>query len=176
MTAMLKLQFDDCSLLFPWSTARTTDIDFINLSCCIVEKNELWIPQAIRPPTGQIDLTAPFQVFSGRFGAPLLRGDFHPSVRSFIGILKKAGVRPEFKRQNGVPRFSFFFNVSLKNHKAYYVLTTPATLFGQNVTRFVVEMYCDSITSEIVENVKRLDEVLYALIRLCKVPEAVRAT
>jgi hypothetical protein len=169
---LLKLHVDDHLLLFPWDTVRTADADLRKLHCCIIEKDGLWTPSAISPPTSQGDLATPFLVVSGKFGAPLVRGDFHPSVRCFISILKRAGVYPEFQRQHRIPHFSLLFDISSKTHRAYYALNSLD--FGEDATQIITEVYCNPATPEVVANARHLDATLHTLIRLCNIPEVRR--
>jgi len=106
-----------------------------------------------------------FKLTSCKFGGNSTFDDFHPAVRCFVETLKARGVKPEYERDEDGPNFAFWFDVSSDKNEAYYELAT-----GNHGQEIVTAVFCEKLDSTIVENVRDLDQALYALIKRCSVP------
>jgi len=166
---MLRLVIRNNELSFPWRSLRSANINFRRLHYYRIDEDCLRQPWESSRNTSKTTAGIAFQVLSERFGAPLVHGDFAPSIRCLINTLRTARARPEFKRDEGKPMFSVFFDVSSKTHNAYYSLGT--VYFGQLLTRITTAVYCTHATPEIIENIRHLDETLHSLIQLCNIPQ-----
>jgi len=163
---MLQLPIKTALFRPPWRTIRSTSIDSKDLYYYRIDEDGLRRPWVSDPDADQTCPGTILHVLSEKFGAPLEYGTFHPSMQQFIDTLKRVGANPEFITRTKDPCFLFRFDVSSKKQRAYYVLTTLN--HGQRIVTFT---RCSHTTPEILENVRLVDETLYALIKMCNVPE-----
>lgn len=104
------------------------------------------------------------KVVSCKFGGDSTHYDFHPTVRRFVEAMKGFGMQPEYERDEDGPNFCFWFDISSREGRAYYMLAT-----GNHGQEIVATVFAEAIGAGILANVKDIDQAIFNLITECGV-------